>query len=257
MPEKATTWSQSLPLIACWTSALAGTGHSTLLRHTTHCVPHNAYDLYDTCRHPLQELYCSPFVPNDTMSGGRHAKMKLLTGPNASGKSVYLKQVCLSPSSFLHCTLLADVNGTIRLPLDNHQSLFSGGANSLHVTYWQLRAGGVCCHSSHWPYFHPHSYTGECVSWVVHLCYRPQPGESLTDFDLHHVSPPTRRHLIQRKRFILASQVSLAVRSATYRSLVILDEFGKGTCTVSGYSILSLEPFESAVYEPCIHSFSV
>lgn len=45
------------------------------------------------CRHPLQELCCSPYVPNNVQSGGGHAKVKILTGPNACGKSVYLKQV--------------------------------------------------------------------------------------------------------------------------------------------------------------------
>jgi len=46
-------------------------------------------------RHPLQELCVSPFVPNDTCSDLEHGKVKVLTGPNASGKSVYLKQVGL------------------------------------------------------------------------------------------------------------------------------------------------------------------
>ncbi len=47
-------------------------------------------------RHPLQELCVNDFVPNDTFSGGKqdtHGLMKILTGPNACGKSVYLKQV--------------------------------------------------------------------------------------------------------------------------------------------------------------------
>ena len=35
----------------------------------------------------------SPFVPNDSCFDGEHSRMKILTGPNASGKSVYLKQV--------------------------------------------------------------------------------------------------------------------------------------------------------------------
>lgn len=45
------------------------------------------------CRHPLQELCVSPFVPNDACLDLEHGKIKILTGPNASGKSVYLKQV--------------------------------------------------------------------------------------------------------------------------------------------------------------------
>ena len=44
-------------------------------------------------RHPLQELCISPYVPNDTCIDLSHGRIKILTGPNASGKSVYLKQV--------------------------------------------------------------------------------------------------------------------------------------------------------------------
>uniref|UniRef100_A0A914XL75 Uncharacterized protein n=1 Tax=Plectus sambesii TaxID=2011161 RepID=A0A914XL75_9BILA len=44
-------------------------------------------------RHPLVELVTSPFIPNPIRSGGNDTKMKVLTGSNASGKSIYLKQV--------------------------------------------------------------------------------------------------------------------------------------------------------------------
>ncbi|KAL0112414.1 hypothetical protein PUN28_012036 [Cardiocondyla obscurior] len=45
-------------------------------------------------RHPLQE-FLTTFVPNDTYSGDGKTLVKVLTGPNASGKSTYLKQVAL------------------------------------------------------------------------------------------------------------------------------------------------------------------
>ena len=45
------------------------------------------------CRHPLQELCVNMFVPNDTVLDLSRGKMKILTGANASGKSVYLTQV--------------------------------------------------------------------------------------------------------------------------------------------------------------------
>ena len=43
--------------------------------------------------HPLQELCAGLFVPNDTIFDKDRGRMKILTGPYASGKSVYLKQV--------------------------------------------------------------------------------------------------------------------------------------------------------------------
>lgn len=45
-------------------------------------------------RHPLQE-FLTIFVPNDTYSGDGKSLVKILTGPNASGKSTYLKQIAL------------------------------------------------------------------------------------------------------------------------------------------------------------------
>lgn len=45
-------------------------------------------------RHPLQE-FLTTFVPNDTYSGDGKSHVKILTGPNASGKSTYLKQIAL------------------------------------------------------------------------------------------------------------------------------------------------------------------
>ena len=47
-------------------------------------------------RHPLQELCVSSFVPNDVFSGGSMPKIKVVTGPNSSGKSTYLKQVSIN-----------------------------------------------------------------------------------------------------------------------------------------------------------------
>lgn len=53
-------------------------------------------------RHILQEMTVSSYVPNDTLlMGGTEqstselASMLLLTGPNYSGKSVYMKQVSI------------------------------------------------------------------------------------------------------------------------------------------------------------------
>jgi len=48
-------------------------------------------------RHPVVEqmIIDEPFVPNDTYLSNRDAQMVILTGPNMSGKSTYLRQVAL------------------------------------------------------------------------------------------------------------------------------------------------------------------
>lgn len=43
--------------------------------------------------HPLQTQCVSNFVSNDCRSGGAHPRVTVLTGPNMSGKSVYMKQL--------------------------------------------------------------------------------------------------------------------------------------------------------------------
>ena len=48
-------------------------------------------------RHPLAELCVETFVPNDSLMDfdNNQSTIQVLTGPNYSGKSVYLKQVAL------------------------------------------------------------------------------------------------------------------------------------------------------------------
>ncbi|KAF9115307.1 hypothetical protein BGX27_008309 [Mortierella sp. AM989] len=46
-------------------------------------------------RHPIiEKLYSAPFVPNDTYAGSANT-FQIITGPNMSGKSTYLRQVAL------------------------------------------------------------------------------------------------------------------------------------------------------------------
>lgn len=72
-------------------------------------------------RHPLQELCTTMFVPNDTVSNEDHGVVKILTGPNASGKSIYLKQVLISLSKYLYVNNL--VNTTIKKALEKKSYL--------------------------------------------------------------------------------------------------------------------------------------
>jgi len=43
-------------------------------------------------RHPLLELCTPVFVSNNYISSETEGKVKVITGPNSSGKSIYLKQ---------------------------------------------------------------------------------------------------------------------------------------------------------------------
>lgn len=54
----------------------------------------NIHEIKDG-RHPLLEVISSNYHPNNFYSTNTRGKVKILTGPNASGKSVYLKQVAL------------------------------------------------------------------------------------------------------------------------------------------------------------------
>lgn len=87
----------------------------------------------DMGRHPLLEDYSNNFVANDYHSGGSGARIKVITGPNASGKSIYLKQTAVliyfaHIGSFLpakkasigmlhsvHCNLHATESASIRM----------------------------------------------------------------------------------------------------------------------------------------------
>ncbi|KAL7832184.1 hypothetical protein AOLI_G00297320 [Acnodon oligacanthus] len=57
-------------------------------------TPHSRLILHQS-RHPLLELCTSVFVSNPCISSETEGKVKVLTGPNSSGKSIYLKQVGL------------------------------------------------------------------------------------------------------------------------------------------------------------------
>ena len=69
---------------------------------------------YHYYRHPLQELCVSPFVPNDTHCDTHNGRMKILTGPNASGKSVYLKQVPVYVMYYMHTYIRTYVRTYVR-----------------------------------------------------------------------------------------------------------------------------------------------
>ncbi|KAJ3392725.1 MutS protein msh5 [Lobulomyces angularis] len=129
-------------------------------------------------RHPLQELCVASFIPNDVTLGynnngyGKPSGI-VLTGPNFSGKSVYLKEIALIVFMSHIGSFVPAKQATI-------------GLTDKIFTRVQTR---------------------ESVSKM----------ESAFMIDLH--------------------QVSVALRSCTRRSLVLFDEFGKGTQSSDGVGL--------------------
>uniref|UniRef100_A0A8C6GJ48 MutS protein homolog 5 n=1 Tax=Mus spicilegus TaxID=10103 RepID=A0A8C6GJ48_MUSSI len=126
-------------------------------------------------RHPLMELCARTFVPNSTDCGGDQGRVKVITGPNSSGKSIYLKQVGL-------ITFMALVGSFV--PAEEAEI-------------------GVI----------------DAIFTRIHSCESVSLGLSTFMIDLN--------------------QVAKAVNNATEHSLVLIDEFGKGTNSVDGLALLA------------------
>ncbi|KAK7797234.1 hypothetical protein U0070_016577 [Myodes glareolus] len=127
-------------------------------------------------RHPLMELCARTFVPNSTDCGGDQGRVKVITGPNSSGKSIYLKQVGL-------ITFMALVGSFV--PAEEAEI-------------------GII----------------DAIFTRIHSCESISLGLSTFMIDLNQ-------------------QVAKAVNNATEQSLVLIDEFGKGTNTVDGLALLA------------------
>ncbi|XP_033945458.1 mutS protein homolog 5 isoform X2 [Pseudochaenichthys georgianus] len=126
-------------------------------------------------RHPLLEL-CSPvFVANSFQSSESHSRVKVITGPNSSGKSIYLKQVGL-------------------------------------IVFMALIGSDVPAKEAD-------------IGLLDGIFTRMQSRESVS---------------VGLSTFMIdLNQMAHAINSSTGNSLVLIDEFGKGTNTVDGMSLLA------------------
>ncbi|SHN66506.1 DNA mismatch repair protein MutS [Fervidobacterium gondwanense DSM 13020] len=123
-------------------------------------------------RHPVVERFVDSFVPNDTYMDNR-LRMFILTGPNMSGKSTYIRQVGL-------IALMAQIG-----------------------------------------------------------CFVPASFAKIPVFDRIFTRMGARDDISTGKSTFLTemSEVALILSKATERSLVLLDEVGRGTSTFDGISI--------------------
>ena len=126
-------------------------------------------------RHPLQEHVVSLFVPNDIHFSSQDGLIKILTGPNASGKSVYLRQIGL-------IVFMACIGSFVPAA-----SACIGRVSSL---YSIIRS--------------PESLSCQLSTFANDL-----------------------------------NRMSLAIQGANEESIVLIDEFGKGTATLDGVSLLA------------------
>ncbi|XP_055983524.1 mutS protein homolog 5 isoform X1 [Sorex fumeus] len=143
-------------------------------------------------RHPLMELCARTFVPNSTECSGDKGRIKVITGPNSSGKSIYLKQVGL-------ITFMALVGSFV--PAE------------------EAEIGAI-----------------DAIFTRIHSCESISLGLSTFMIDLN--------------------QMAKAVNNATEQSLVLIDEFGKGTNTVDGLALLAaVLKYWLALGPTCPHIF--
>eukprot|EP01137_Pigoraptor_chileana_P030840 Opistho-2@17862 len=126
-------------------------------------------------RHPLQELSVGAFIPNNFEAQTNCNRLHVVTGPNASGKSIYIKQVAL-------IVFMAQVGSFV--PAES-----------------------------------------ATINIRDRIFTRIQSRESVS--------------VAQSTFMIDAIQVSSVLRSATPRSLVVIDEFGKGTGSGDGVALLA------------------
>lgn len=61
-----------------------------------YCIPEFSNKMvFKSARHPILEKFLKTFIPNDTVSIKESSAIQIITGCNASGKSVYLKQIAI------------------------------------------------------------------------------------------------------------------------------------------------------------------
>lgn len=124
-------------------------------------------------RHLLQELTVDAFVPNDTFSTSMK-NISIITGPNSSGKSVYLKQIGI-------ITYLAHIGAYVPC---------------------ERAVIGIT----------------DCI--FTRISSEETVSSSLSTFTMD------------------LSQMAKMFRSATQKSLCLIDEFGKGTMPLDGIALL-------------------
>ncbi|KAL7620158.1 DNA mismatch repair protein msh6 [Parahypoxylon ruwenzoriense] len=147
---------------------------------------------FEELRHPCMLGTVDDFIPNDIVLGGNSAKINLLTGANAAGKSTILRMTCIA-------VIMAQIG-----------------------------------------------------------CYVPAVSARLTPCDriMSRLGANDNIFAAQSTFFVELSETKKILSEATPRSLVILDELGRGTSSYDGVAVAQAVLHHVATHIGCIGFFA-
>ncbi|KAG6079813.1 hypothetical protein E4U15_003600 [Claviceps sp. LM218 group G6] len=147
---------------------------------------------FEELRHPCMTSTVDDFIPNDVRLGGDRAKINLLTGANAAGKSTVLRMTCVA-------VIMAQIG-----------------------------------------------------------CYVPAVSARLTPVDriMSRLGANDNIFAAQSTFFVELSETKKILSEATPRSLVILDELGRGTSSYDGVAVAQAVLHHVATHIGCVGFFA-
>jgi DNA mismatch repair protein MSH6 len=147
---------------------------------------------FEELRHPCMLNTVDDFIPNDVKLGGDEAKINLLTGANAAGKSTVLRMSCIA-------VIMAQIG-----------------------------------------------------------CYVPASAAVLTPVDriMSRLGAQDNIFAAQSTFFVELSETKKILAEATPRSLVILDELGRGTSSYDGVAVAQAVLHQVATHIGCLGFFA-
>lgn len=147
---------------------------------------------FEELRHPCMTTTVDDFIPNDVKLGGDQAKINLLTGANAAGKSTILRMSCIA-------VIMAQIG-----------------------------------------------------------CYVPAISARLTPVDriMSRLGANDNIFAAQSTFFVELSETKKILAEATPRSLVILDELGRGTSSYDGVAVAQAVLHHVATHIGCVGFFA-
>ncbi|WQF87848.1 Putative DNA mismatch repair protein MutS, core [Colletotrichum destructivum] len=190
------TWSQSIRIISQLDCLISLAKASSSLGEPS-CRPHfvdqeRSVVEFEELRHPCMLNAVADFIPNNVQLGGGSAKINLLTGANAAGKSTVLRMSCIA-------VIMAQIG-----------------------------------------------------------CYIPATSARLTPVDriMSRLGANDNIFASQSTFFVELSETKKILSEATPRSLVILDELGRGTSSYDGVAVAQAVLHHIATHVGCVGFFA-